>query len=126
MVATTDVTFASRGMPRLNEPAPDFEAVTTHGVRKLSDYQGKWLILFSHPSDFTPVCTTEFIAFARAHDKFAALNTELLGLSIDSKYAHIAWVRHQGEIWRRYPLPDHRRPVDARGAHLRYGHARGE
>ena len=93
MVATTDVTFASRGMPRLNEPAPDFEAVTTHGVRKLSDYQGKWLILFSHPSDFTPVCTTEFIAFARAHDKFAALNTELLGLSIDSKYAHIAWVR---------------------------------
>ena len=93
MDATTDVTFASRGMPRLNEPAPDFEAVTTHGVRKLSDYKGKWLILFSHPSDFTPVCTTEFIAFARAHDKFAALNTELLGLSIDSKYAHIAWVR---------------------------------
>jgi peroxiredoxin (alkyl hydroperoxide reductase subunit C) len=93
MVATTDVTFAALGMPRLNEPAPDFEALTTHGVRKLSDYRGKWLMLFSHPSDFTPVCTTEFIAFARAHDKFAALNTELLGLSIDSRYAHIAWVR---------------------------------
>jgi peroxiredoxin (alkyl hydroperoxide reductase subunit C) len=93
MVDTTEVTFASRGMPRLNEPAPDFETVTTHGVRKLADYKGKWLILFSHPADFTPVCTTEFIAFARAHDKFAALNTELLGLSIDSKYAHIAWVR---------------------------------
>ncbi len=93
MIATTDVTFASRGMPRLNEAAPDFETVTTHGVRKLSDYKGKWLILFSHPADFTPVCTTEFMAFARAHDKFTALNTELLGLSIDSKYAHIAWVR---------------------------------
>lgn len=93
MVATTDVTFAPRGMPRLNEAAPDFETVTTHGVRKLSDYKGKWLILFSHPADFTPVCTTEFMAFARAHDKFTALNTELLGLSIDSKYAHIAWVR---------------------------------
>lgn len=93
MSATTDVTFAARGMPRLNEPAPDFEAVTTHGVRKLSDYKGKWLVLFSHPADFTPVCTTEFIGFARAQDKFTALNTELLGLSIDSKYAHIAWVR---------------------------------
>jgi peroxiredoxin 2/4 len=93
MTATTDVTFASRGMPRLNEAAPDFETVTTHGVRTLSDYKGKWLILFSHPADFTPVCTTEFMAFARAHDKFTALNTELLGLSIDSKYAHIAWVR---------------------------------
>lgn len=93
MNATSDVTFASRGMPRLNEAAPDFETVTTHGVRKLSDYKGKWLILFSHPADFTPVCTTEFMAFARAQDKFTALNTELLGLSIDSKYAHIAWVR---------------------------------
>jgi peroxiredoxin (alkyl hydroperoxide reductase subunit C) len=80
-------------MPRLNEAAPDFETVTTHGVRRLSDYKGKWLILFSHPADFTPVCTTEFMAFARAHDKFTALNTELLGLSIDSKHAHIAWVR---------------------------------
>ncbi|MEQ1609054.1 MAG: peroxiredoxin [Hyphomonadaceae bacterium] len=93
MFATTEVTLASRGMPRLNEPAPDFETATTHGVRKLVDYKGKWLILFSHPADCTPVCTTEFIGFARAHDKFAALNTDLLGLSIDSKYAHIAWVR---------------------------------
>lgn len=93
MSGAHDVTFSSRGMPRMNEPAPDFEAVTTHGVRKLSDYKGKWLILFSHPADFTPVCTTEFMGFAKAHDQFAALNTELLGLSIDSKYAHIAWVR---------------------------------
>ena len=80
-------------MPRINEPAPAFEARTTHGVRKLEDYRGKWLVLFSHPADFTPVCTTEFMAFARRSDDFAALNTELLGLSIDSHYAHIAWVR---------------------------------
>ena len=93
MTDSSQVTYVRQSMPRLNEPAPDFEAVTTHGVRKLSDYRGKWLVLFSHPADFTPVCTTEFMAFARAHDKFAALNTELLGLSIDSKYAHIAWVR---------------------------------
>jgi peroxiredoxin (alkyl hydroperoxide reductase subunit C) len=81
-------------MPRLNERAPDFEALTTHGVKRLSDYEGKWLILFSHPADFTPVYTTEFIAFARTYDKFQALNTELLGLSIDSHYSHIAWSRN--------------------------------
>ncbi len=81
-------------MPRLNEPAPDFAATTTHGVKKLSDYRGKWLVLFSHPADFTPVCTTEFMAFARRHDEFQAMNTELLGLSIDSHFAHVAWVRN--------------------------------
>lgn len=81
-------------MPRLNEPAPAFEAKTTHGPRKLLDYKGKWLVLFSHPADFTPVCTTEFVAFARAHPRFQALNCELLGLSIDSNYAHIAWARN--------------------------------
>jgi len=82
------------GLPRLNEPAPDFNAVTTHGPRKLADYKGKWLVLFSHPADFTPVCTTEFMAFAKAHDRFKALNCELLGLSIDSAFAHLAWVRN--------------------------------
>jgi peroxiredoxin (alkyl hydroperoxide reductase subunit C) len=81
------------GFPKLNEPAPDFTAPTTHGVKKLSDYKGKWLVLFSHPADFTPVCTTEFMAFAKHYDEFKALNAELLGLSIDSHYAHIAWVR---------------------------------
>lgn len=80
-------------MPQLNKRAPDFHAVTTHGDRQLSDYEGKWLVLFSHPADFTPVCTTEFIAFAQNHERFQAMNTELLGLSIDSKYAHIAWVQ---------------------------------
>lgn len=79
--------------PRLNEPAPDFEAPTTHGVKKLSDYKGCWLILFSHPADFTPVCTTEFIAFSKAYPEFQELNCDLLGLSIDSHYSHIAWVR---------------------------------
>jgi len=81
-------------MPRINEPAPDFTAKTTHGVKSLSDYKGKWLVLFSHPADFTPVCTTEFMAFANHYDDFQKLNAELLGLSIDSNYAHIAWVRN--------------------------------
>ena len=80
-------------MPRLNEPAPAFDAKTTHGPKKLSDYQGKWLVLFSHPADFTPVCTTEFVAFSKNHTRFQALNCELLGLSIDSNFAHIAWAR---------------------------------
>ncbi|MBV1932433.1 MAG: peroxiredoxin [Porticoccaceae bacterium] len=81
-------------MPHLNEPAPEFTAPTTHGERKLSDYKGKWLVLFSHPADFTPVCTTEFMAFANAAPDFAKLDCELLGLSIDSTHSHIAWVRN--------------------------------
>ncbi|MFT6985307.1 MAG: peroxiredoxin (alkyl hydroperoxide reductase subunit C) [Psychromonas sp.] len=80
--------------PQLNKPAPAFEAKTTHGVKKLADYKGKWLILFSHPADFTPVCTTEFIAFAKHHDEFLAEGADLLGLSIDSYYSHVAWVRN--------------------------------
>ncbi|PWE17851.1 peroxiredoxin [Marinicauda salina] len=81
-------------LPRLNEPAPDFNAKTTHGPRSLADYKGKWLVLFSHPADFTPVCTTEFMAFAKRAEQFKALDTELLGLSIDSNFAHIAWTRN--------------------------------
>lgn len=81
-------------LPRIGEPAPEFTAKTTHGPRSLEDYRGKWLVLFSHPADFTPVCTTEFIAFARSYERFRALNCELLGLSVDSNYAHIAWVRN--------------------------------
>jgi peroxiredoxin (alkyl hydroperoxide reductase subunit C) len=94
MNAHTSVsTEAPAGLPRLNEPAPAFDALTTDGRKTNEDYKGKWLILFSHPADFTPVCTTEFMAFANRADDFAALNTELLGLSIDSHYAHIAWMR---------------------------------
>jgi peroxiredoxin (alkyl hydroperoxide reductase subunit C) len=81
-------------LPRLGQPAPSFEAVTTHGVLKLEDYKWSWLILFSHPADFTPVCTTEFIGFAKLYPQFKKRNVELLGLSIDSTYSHIAWVRN--------------------------------
>lgn len=87
-------TTTGPAMPRLNEPAPAFEANTTHGMKKLSDYAGKWLVLFSHPADFTPVCTTEFMAFANNYDEFQKLNCDLLGLSIDSIFAHISWVRN--------------------------------
>lgn len=93
MTVETSNENASVGLPRLNEPAPNFDALTTDGRKTLADYKGKWLILFSHPADFTPVCTTEFMAFANRADDFAALDTELLGLSIDSHYAHIAWMR---------------------------------
>lgn len=89
----------SRGprMPVLGEKAPDFEAVTTHGKMKLSDHKGSWVILFSHPADFTPVCTTEFIAFSEIYDDLKALNTKLIGLSIDSVHSHLAWVRNVKE-----------------------------
>lgn len=82
------------GMPRLNEPAPDFDAKTSQGRRSLDDYKGRWLVLFSHPADFTPVCTTEFIAFAKAAAEFEKRGCDLLGLSIDSYYAHVAWIRN--------------------------------
>ena len=81
-------------LPRLNEPAPAFEAVTTHGTIRLADYEGSWLILFSHPADFTPVCTTEFAAFADIAPQLRERGAELLGLSIDSVYSHLAWVRN--------------------------------
>jgi peroxiredoxin (alkyl hydroperoxide reductase subunit C) len=80
-------------LPRLNEPAPEFTAPTTHGEISLSDYKGKWVVLFSHPADFTPVCTTEFVGFAKEAESFAEMNTQLIGLSIDSIYSHIAWIR---------------------------------
>ncbi|MEZ4454846.1 MAG: peroxiredoxin [Nannocystaceae bacterium] len=80
-------------IPRINEPAPQFTAPSSHGEISLKDYKGKWVVLFSHPADFTPVCTTELVGFARAAEDFAAINTQLLGLSIDSVYSHIAWVR---------------------------------
>lgn len=80
-------------LPRLNEPAPEFEVHTTQGPRRLYDYAGRWLVFFSHPADFTPVCTSEFVAFARAQDAFEELGCDLLGLSVDSTYAHIQWLR---------------------------------
>jgi peroxiredoxin 2/4 len=82
-------------IPKINELAPDFEAKSTHGVIHLSDYTkaGKYVLLFSHPSDFTPVCTTEFIEFARRQADWDRLNVQLIGISIDSVFSHIAWVR---------------------------------
>ncbi len=84
-------------MPILGEPAPDFEALTTHGMVKLSDFKGKWLVLFSHPADFTPVCTTEFIAFSKIAEDLKSLNVQLMGLSIDSVHSHLAWIRNVKE-----------------------------
>jgi peroxiredoxin (alkyl hydroperoxide reductase subunit C) len=82
-------------IPRILEPAPNFEAKSTHGVIRLDDYtsKGRWVMLFSHPSDFTPVCSTEFLAFAQRIEEFEQLNVQLIGVSIDSVYAHIAWLR---------------------------------
>jgi len=85
---------AAPALPRLNEPAPEFTVETTHGPLTLSSLRGKWVVLFSHPADFTPVCTTELVEFARKNDAFQQLNTQLVGLSIDSIYAHIAWTRN--------------------------------
>ncbi|MGE0442722.1 MAG: peroxiredoxin [Gemmatimonadales bacterium] len=82
------------GLPRLGEPAPAFEAETTHGPIRLEDFRGSWVIIFSHPADFTPVCTTEFIGFAEIAAELRKRNVELIGLSIDSVYSHIAWVRN--------------------------------
>lgn len=79
--------------PRLHDQAPGFTARTTMGDRSLSDYRGKWLLLFSHPADFTPVCTSEFVAFAKAFKSFAALGCDLLALSVDSLFSHLAWIR---------------------------------
>jgi len=81
-------------MPRIGDPAPEFTAISTQGeINFPADYAGKWVILFSHPADFTPVCTSEFMTFATMQDEFKAYNTELLGLSVDGLYSHIAWLR---------------------------------
>ncbi|MHB8360944.1 MAG: peroxiredoxin [Thermoplasmataceae archaeon] len=77
----------------LGEKAPDFSANTTAGPITLSQYKGQWVLLFSHPADFTPVCTTEFMAFAERYDEFKKLGVQLIGISIDSIYSHIAWLK---------------------------------
>jgi len=80
-------------LPLLGERVPEFTAKTTHGVVTFpKDYEGKWVVLFSHPGDFTPVCTTEFVAFQKRYDEFRKLNTELIGLSIDQVFAHMKWI----------------------------------
>lgn len=81
-------------MPRIGDKAPSFSAVTTQGnINFPSDYEGKWIIFFSHPADFTPVCTSEFMTFSKLEPEFNALNCQLVGLSVDGLYSHIAWLR---------------------------------
>jgi peroxiredoxin (alkyl hydroperoxide reductase subunit C) len=81
-------------MPRIGDAAPEFKAITTQGeINFPSDYKGQWVILFSHPADFTPVCTSEFMTFATMEDKFEEANCKLVGLSVDGLYSHIAWLR---------------------------------
>ena len=80
-------------MPLLGEKVPSFTAKTTHGVINFpDDFKGKWVVLFSHPADFTPVCTTEFVAFQKRFEEFQKLNVQLIGLSIDQVFSHIKWV----------------------------------
>lgn len=81
-----------KGMPLLGDDFPQMTVQTTHGIKNLpEDYKGKWFVLFSHPADFTPVCTTEFVAFQKRYDKFKELNCELIGLSVDQVFSHIKW-----------------------------------
>ena len=81
-------------IPSIGEKFPELDVMTTHGPMKLPDaFKGKWFVLFSHPGDFTPVCTTEFVSFAKHYDDFKKLNTELIGLSVDSDISHIEWVQ---------------------------------
>lgn len=87
-----DYELMMNGNVKIGQKAPNFTAITTYGKITLENYVGKWVILFSHPGDFTPVCTTEMIAFSRAYPYFQKLNTELLGLSIDSNNSHLAWM----------------------------------
>lgn len=110
MNAITPVTAAQApmGLPRMNEPAPDFTALTTHGVKSLSDYKGKWLVLFFYPLDFTFVCPTEILAFSDRLDEFTEIGAEVLGVSTDSVYSHRAWIKtprdENGLEGLRYPL----------------------
>lgn len=96
---TTEAKPVSQGIPRIGDTAPDFKAPTTIGEITFSDWQkGSWVVLFSHPADFTPVCSTELTEFARREGDFARKNTKLIGLSIDSIHSHLAWRENLKEI----------------------------
>lgn len=93
-MTTIETTASVAGMPRIGDAAPAFTAQTTQGqINFPADYAGKWVIFFSHPADFTPVCTSEFMTFATMKEQFAAYHTEIVGLSVDGLYSHIAWLR---------------------------------
>jgi peroxiredoxin (alkyl hydroperoxide reductase subunit C) len=104
MVVSEETTASS--LPQLGSPAPYFIAQTTQGTLALEDYKGRWLVLFSHPADFTPVCTSEFIAFTAQYEEFQKRGVDLLGLSIDSVYSHLAWLRNiEDKMGVRVPFP---------------------
>lgn len=108
MVMESQGQVVANDMPRIGDKAPDFEALTTTGPLKLSEYnKGNWVVMFSHPADFTPVCTTEMSAFAVDKQWFEARNTKLLGLSIDSVHSHLAWVnnvREKTDVYMDFPI----------------------
>jgi len=94
MMETDNKNEITIAMPRIGEKAPEFKAITTQGdINFPSDYKGSWVILFSHPADFTPVCTSEFMTFASMEEQFEQANCKLVGLSVDGIYSHIAWLR---------------------------------
>jgi len=93
MVGQYGIEDESVKLPLIGEKFPKMDVITTQGTKKLpDDYNGKWFVLFSHPGDFTPVCTTEFFSFAKRNDEFEKLNTQLIGLSVDSKISHMEWI----------------------------------
>ena len=93
-IMETNLEHETISMPRIGDKAPEFKAVTTQGnINFPEDYKGSWVILFSHPADFTPVCTSEFMTFASLESKFTEVNCKLVGLSVDGLYSHIAWLR---------------------------------
>lgn len=117
--------------PLIGTRAPEFKAVTTHGeVDFPADYEGKWVILFSHPADFTPVCTTEFMTFASRHEEYRELNTELIGLSVDSVNSHLGWVDSIKNIsWKNIDQPSIEFPIIddvTREVAFKYGMIQGE
>ena len=95
-------------MPLIGDKFPKLDVQTTHGMKKLPDaFKGKWFILFSHPADFTPVCTTEFVAFQKRYNEFKKMNTELIGLSVDQVFSHIKWeewIKEKLKIEIKFPI----------------------
>ena len=111
MIEAVKEVAKAASLPRLNEPAPAFEAVTTQGTLRLSDYEGSWLILFSHPADFTPVCTTEFRAFAEIYPRAAEAQCSASGPEHRQRlFAHRLDTQHRRKNRHQDPVSDHRRP----------------
>lgn len=107
-MSAPEITTHTTTIPRINDPAPDFTALSTHGEISLSQFTsaGKWVLLFSHPADFTPVCTTEFVEFARLAPEFEKRKVQPIGLSVDSIYAHLGWEQNiEKNFGQKIPFP---------------------